>query len=106
MLSNVLPLLSNYFSFSRESVSISDLLTIEKDWGRKLRGKSLAVISNTEDDHTESWFEAPFLLSAEYLGMKYLGHVHAPHDSNGICEKSVDRLKNLNNKVRKAKMND
>ena len=55
---------------------ISDLITIEKDLGRKLRGKNLAAIANTSDEEIDYDFFMPFRKSAEYLGMNYLGDVY------------------------------
>ncbi len=54
----------------------SDLLRIEKETGRQLRGKSVAVISNSHDDEMEEVFYIPFQKTAEYLGMNYLGNKH------------------------------
>ncbi|WP_125718757.1 flavodoxin family protein [Flavobacterium ustbae] len=55
---------------------ISDLIRIEKETGRKLRGKKIGVISNSHDDETEESFYIPFKKSADYLGMEYLGQAH------------------------------
>ncbi|SNR24247.1 flavodoxin family protein [Flavobacterium sp. ov086] len=55
---------------------ISDLIRIEKETGRKLRGKKIGVISNSHDDEIEDSFYIPFKKSADYLGMEYLGHAH------------------------------
>jgi multimeric flavodoxin WrbA len=54
----------------------SDLIRIEKETGRKLRGKKIGVISNSHDDEIEDSFYIPFKKSADYLGMEYLGHAH------------------------------
>ncbi|WP_264552720.1 flavodoxin family protein [Flavobacterium sp. N2038] len=54
----------------------SDLIRIEKETGRKLRGKKIGVISNSHEDAIEDGFYFPFKKSADYLGMKYLGHAH------------------------------
>jgi multimeric flavodoxin WrbA len=54
----------------------SDLIRIEKETGRKLRGKKFAVISNSHDDTVDFDFYIPFKKSAEYLGMEYLGEQH------------------------------
>jgi hypothetical protein len=51
----------------------TDLLTIEKDRGRKLRGKSMAAISSSGCGESGENFCLPFSESAEYLGIKYLG---------------------------------
>lgn len=55
---------------------ISDLIRIEKETGRKLRGKKIGVISNSHDNEIEDSFYIPFKKSADYLGMEYLGHAH------------------------------
>ena len=54
----------------------SDLIRIEKETGRKLRGKKMAVISNSHDTELDFDFYVPFKKSAAYLGMVYLGEKH------------------------------
>ncbi|MBP4137392.1 flavodoxin family protein [Flavobacterium geliluteum] len=54
----------------------SDLIRIEKETGRKLRGKKIGVISNSHENEIEDSFYIPFKKSADYLGMEYLGHAH------------------------------
>lgn len=54
----------------------SDLIRIEKETGRQLRGKKVAVFSNSHDDEIDYDFYTPFRKSAEYLGMEYLGDKH------------------------------
>lgn len=55
---------------------ITDLLEIEKNLGRKLRGKNMAVISCSIGNNLGDAFWLPFSETANYLGMKYLGGVH------------------------------
>jgi len=55
---------------------ITDLLEIEKDLGRKLRGKNMAVISCSIGNNLGDTFWLPFSETANYLGMEYLGNVH------------------------------
>lgn len=55
---------------------ISDLLTIEKPLGRRLRGKKMAVISSSNGNNLGDSFWLPFTASAEYLGMTYLENLH------------------------------
>ncbi len=55
---------------------ISDLLTIEKDLGRKLRGKYMAVISSSNGNNLGDFFWLPFKESANYLGMHYITDLH------------------------------
>ena len=54
----------------------SDLIKIEKETGRKFRGKSMFVISNSYDEELDYDFCLPFRLTANYLGIKYLGEKH------------------------------
>lgn len=55
---------------------ITDLLEIEKDLGRKLRGKNMAVISCSIGNNLDEAFWLPFSETANYLGMEYLGNIH------------------------------
>ncbi len=55
---------------------LTDCLKIEKETGRKLRGKALAVIACGSDNNQTPGFFEPFKLSAAYLGMDYLGSLH------------------------------
>jgi multimeric flavodoxin WrbA len=55
---------------------ITDLLSIEKEEGRKLRNKYMAVISCSNGNNLEDHFWLPFQKSAEYLGMHYIGNIH------------------------------
>jgi multimeric flavodoxin WrbA len=54
----------------------SDLVRIEKETGRLLRGKKVAVISNSHDNDIDLDFYIPFRKSADYLGMNYIGEKH------------------------------
>lgn len=55
---------------------LTDLVTIEKDLGRQLRGKKMAVISNSEGDNLGNDFWLPFIATANYLGMRYTANMH------------------------------
>lgn len=68
----------------------SDLIRIEKDWGRKLRGKKMFVVSNTHDDELDYDFYLPFRLSAEYLGMQYWGNHHYNCDEENLKIKEIN----------------
>ena len=54
----------------------TDLLTIEKELGRKLKGKKMAAVSCSTGENLGEHFWLPFIKTAEYLGMEYLGNVH------------------------------
>lgn len=61
---------------------ITDLLTIEKDLGRQLRGKKMGVISSSNGGNLGEQFWIPFKESANYLGMPYIGNLHTIIDEN------------------------
>lgn len=50
---------------------ITDLLTIEKDMGRNLRGKKLYLLAS--GGRLPDYFENPIADTCEYLGLEYLG---------------------------------
>jgi len=54
----------------------SDLLKINKDLGRQLRGKPTALIATGCDQVPASCFEEAFKLSYAYLGMAYQGMLY------------------------------
>ncbi|WP_142784740.1 flavodoxin family protein [Changchengzhania lutea] len=66
---------------------ISDFLKIEKEFGRLLRGKKMSVISCGSDHEIFDGFTMPFVQSANYLGMDYLGHVHTWLENDEIPNK-------------------
>jgi len=68
---------------------ISDLLRIHKDLGRKLRGKNMAMVSCSNSNDLIDGFAMPFRESANYLGMNYLGNIHAWVEDDKINSDSV-----------------
>ena len=80
---------------------ISDLLHYRKELGRKLRGKNMAMISNSGHNDRKSGFEMPFEESAHYLGMHYLGDVHTWVEEDEIhtdAKKIIDTFRGKFNK--------
>jgi len=55
---------------------ITDCIKIEKEIGRKLKGKTMGMISCGSDSALKKGFEMPFVESANYLKMHYLGNIH------------------------------
>ena len=72
---------------------ISDCLKTEKETGRKLRGKKMAAICCSSGEEEFEGFFVPFKLSAEYLGMKYLGDLHTWIENDKIGEQVLNKLK-------------
>ncbi|MBD0400676.1 flavodoxin family protein [Flammeovirga sp. EKP202] len=65
---------------------ITDLITIEKELGRQLRGKNMAVITTSNGGNLGDDFWHPFKHSALYLGMNFLGGEHVV---NGMDSKEA-----------------
>ncbi len=73
---------------------ITDLLEIDKELGRKLRGKNMAAISCSIGNNLGDSFWLPFSETAKYLGMNYLGHLHTI-----VNEQDEFKLENFINNV-------
>lgn len=71
---------------------ISDLLTIKKDLGRKLRGRNMALISCSNEDDLPTGFSMPFEKSAEYLGMNWLGEMHGWLENEIVTPEVNDKI--------------
>ncbi len=73
---------------------LSDLLKYKKDLGRLLRGKNMAMISNSGQNDLKKGFEMPFIESANYLGMNYLGSTHSwfTEDGENIHPEAADKI--------------
>jgi multimeric flavodoxin WrbA len=78
---------------------ISDLLKTEKDIGRKLRGKSMAMISCSNANDLKEGFSMPFIETANYLGMSYLGDIHAWVENGKISEEVKEIINTFRLKI-------
>ena len=67
---------------------LSDLITIRKDLGRSLRGKTVAVVASGTDAFLPEGFESPFRLTCDYLGMQYIGEYYQQYGKNDrpVCD--------------------
>lgn len=74
---------------------ITELLKWNKALGRKLRGTKMYVISASMHDDPPIHFSYPFEMSAEYLGMDYLGYCHTWVEDESPTKASVVRLQNM-----------
>jgi len=70
----------------------SDCLHAEKETGRKLRGKNMAVLSCGSDKKLKEGYYMPFKESANYLGMNYLADVHGWIENKKISDDVQNRL--------------
>jgi putative NADPH-quinone reductase len=73
----------------------SDCLRIEKETGRKLRGMKMAVISGGPDSGLKLEYYMPFIETANYLGMEYIGDAHTWLEGGRIPEQAKTNLNKL-----------
>ena len=78
---------------------ISDLLHLHKEQGRKLRGKSMGMISSSSGNNINDYFKAPFVESAKYLGMSYIGDMHSWLIDDNIPEEVDQMIKDFASKI-------
>lgn len=77
---------------------ITDLLTIEKELGRKLRGMKMGVVSCSVGENLGEYFWLPFTETAKYLGMDYLGNIHIINGENND-KRITDFINQIENKT-------
>ena len=78
---------------------LSDLLHYKKDLGRQLRGKKMAMISNSGENDLKNGYTMPFQESANYLGMHYLGDMHSWFSNNEIAQEAKEQIDTFRKKV-------
>ena len=82
-------LMKNFFD------RISDCLRVEKDLGRKLRGKNMLVIACGSSPDEIPYFFEPFKQSAKYLGMNYLGNLHTWGEKGKLENTEILKIKSF-----------
>lgn len=55
----------------------TDLVTVRKERGRQLKGRSIFLVAVGSDDSLPDGFEVPFKLTAKYFDMHYGGGLYA-----------------------------
>jgi len=63
---------------------ITDCLKVEKELGDRLKAKNMALVSCSAHDDLDARFSMPFINTADYLDMMFLGEVH-------ICVKDKEK---------------
>ncbi|MGR5348012.1 flavodoxin family protein [Vibrio mediterranei] len=79
---------------------LSDLLTIEKELGRSMKGKSVSVLSSGFNKNCPSCFVAPFELTANHMQLQFIGNEYLSvqmetdlQNSMTIAKQALNRLK-------------
>lgn len=68
---------------------ITDLLTIEKEIGRRLRKMNMVVVSCSDGNDLTPCFIDVFKNSADYLGMNFQNHTHCWFENDGTIGSEV-----------------
>ncbi len=79
-------LLKNFFD------RLTDIVTVKKEMGRKLAGKSMAVIAVGTDAEIPPGFEIPFRSTAQYFDMNFLGSIYCCTKNNSGMELSMEKI--------------
>lgn len=82
---------------------ISDTIRIDKETGRKLRGKNMAVLSCGYGDNEIEGFFLPFQHSAKYLGMNYVGDIHTWVQTEELATDVKERINAFATKINNIK---
>jgi len=80
---------------------ITDLMKTQKELGRKLKGKSMAVVSCGSDEILANGFHMPFVESAMYLDMTYRGSCHSWIENGEVPAEVRGRLQVFGNRLNK-----
>lgn len=93
-----------WYSFSAQMKTFidrfSDLLTIEKDLGRLLKGKLAFLISSGSDLDCPRCFEDQFKLTCQYLDMDYGGlHYGSFSDTTELTSEQTQTAKAFGQKI-------
>ncbi len=80
---------------------LTDLLELHREIREELRGKSLAALSVSKNDDVPSSFYDPLILTAKYLGMSYIGGIHAFSSDRSLNAVSIKRLDNFVQNINK-----
>lgn len=79
---------------------LSDLVTIEKELGRKLKGKSISVISTGFTSELPECFIRPFELTASYMQLAYKGCGYVSIQSESDLTRATECVVQAVNKLK------
>jgi len=77
----------------------SDLVRVRKDLGRKLKGKMVYLVSTSSSNKLAEGFEMPFIETARYLDMIYMGNIHAAAWSDDFANDIEEEVKNFRKRI-------
>ena len=71
---------------------LTDITRAEKPFGRKLAGKSVAVIALGTDREIPPGFEIPFQSTANYFNMHFLGSIYCCTKNIGLMDLNREKV--------------
>ncbi len=71
---------------------LTDLVSVKKEMGRMLKGKTMYLISCGSDGELPEGFEIPFQASATYLDMNFGGHLHGWMEQGKVAAEVQDKI--------------
>ena len=74
---------------------LSDLLMSQKELGRQLRGRRFALVTSSEEPDPDPDLVSMFRRTCEYLGVEYIGCVHAKAEGAFGDPALADRFREL-----------
>jgi multimeric flavodoxin WrbA len=80
---------------------LTDLVTIKKQLGRQLKGKSTFLLAVGTDEEMPAGFETPFKLTSAYLNMLYEGCIYYSTKNPKQQELIQDSIDNFISKIRR-----
>ncbi len=82
---------------------ISDVIRINKETGRKLRGKYMGAVSCGYGSDPIEGFFLPFQKSAAYLGLNYIGDIHSWVQTEKLDQEVKKRIQKFAEKIKELK---
>lgn len=71
----------------------SDLLGVDKELGRQLRGRCFALVSSSAEPFPDKTLVEAFSRFCDYLGITFVGCAHAQDAGEFVDSEAVDRIK-------------
>lgn len=86
----------SYSAVMKEFIDrLSDLLMSQKPLGRQLRGRSFALLASSAEPDPDADLVSAFRRLCEYLGVEYVGCVHAESDGPFVDPALAEQVRRL-----------
>ena len=79
---------------------LTDLVTVQKQMGRQLRGKATFLLAVGADPELPPGFEVPFQLTSEYLDMHYQGCIYQATKFSKATDIQQEEIRGFTEKIK------